>query len=124
MYALGSQCHAQLLDRRVVRLIRPRYGAQRNIESIPSIDGDDGHRQREELIVAERLPHFLIDGVRDTVISNQRDGLRPEPRRAFPLAVEGALAPGIEQVQTLLVLTASPRVLDVHVQAVGTPVDL
>jgi hypothetical protein len=69
--ALGRQCRAQLFDRRVVCLIHPWHSPQRNIEAIEDIDHCDSHHQREELIVAERLPHFLIDSVRDTVIGNQ-----------------------------------------------------
>jgi hypothetical protein len=52
------------------------------------------------------------------------DRLGPFERRAFSIGKERRLAPGVEGVDTLLGFTVEPRVLRVHVDAIGAAVDL
>src|SRR5699024_10724812 len=80
--------------------------------------------ETDQLGFAEMRAYLFVDLIRHMVVRDPGDGLRPGQRRALPLAVEWRLAPGVEDVETLLALARRAGILAVHVQAVGAAVDL
>src|SRR5215472_12666937 len=57
-------------------------------------------------------------------VGDQGQRLGPGQRRPLALAVERRLAPGVEQIEPLLVLAGCAQLLGVHVDAMGAAVDL
>src|SRR6185312_13310373 len=76
------------------------------------------------LLVAELSLELLIDIVGSARLMQHGQGLGPGERRALAIAVERRLAPGVEQVETLLRFPPLARVGGVHVEAKGAAVDL
>jgi len=105
-------------------LIAADLDAEGDGEPIPAIDGDDGQGEVDQLLFGEVLAHLLIERVRYVVRRDERDGLGPGQRGALALGVERRLGPGGEDVEALFALAGGARILAVHVQAVGTAVEL
>jgi hypothetical protein len=86
-------------------------GAEADGEAVPAVDGDDRQRQRDGLLFVELRAYLLVDVVGGAGLRQQRQRLAPGERGPLPVAVEGRLSPGGEQVQPLLRslrLTCSP----------------
>src|SRR5437773_11794326 len=111
-------------DRRLGWAIGARNEAGRDRKSIPCVDGRQRERQIAQFLLAESRSDLLVQRVGHVSIRDQRHRFGPRERRALTLRVVGALAPGIERVEALLALPARTQILPVHVEAIGTAVDL
>jgi hypothetical protein len=109
----------------LARFIAPRLKKpRRDCQTVPRVDLDDGIDESAEFVRRKDRCRFfdhLLWGVR---FSNERDGLRQRQRATFSVCKEGRLSPRAQRVKTLFCLPSSTRVLGVHIETVGAPVDL
>ena len=57
---------------RARRLVAPDVRAEADREPVPSIDGDDGHRQIHQLLLTEMLAHALVQLIGRSANANRR----------------------------------------------------
>src|SRR5688500_8410727 len=100
-------------------LVGARLRAEGHREAVPSVDGDDDHRQLDSLLLGEPGTNFLECAVRHPRAADIRHDLGPRKCRALPLREEWRLAPYGNRVQALLRLAEDTGVLRMHVHAVG-----
>jgi hypothetical protein len=93
-------------------------------DGVPGVDGDDEADQRRDLLRAELRGHVLVSLIGNVRIGQARHGLGERQRRALARGEVRGLAPGGQAVDALLALADRARVLGVHVDAVGTAVEL
>jgi hypothetical protein len=98
--------------------------AKADRQPVPGIDGSDPDRERDEFVVGEGAPYFLVVGVGCAALRDPGEGLGPGEGSPFPLRVELGFAPSVEEEQPVLRLAPLDRVLPVHVQAVCAAVHL
>ena len=111
-----------MLDR---GLVVARGVAERDIEPVPRVDGDDAQRQLRELLVAEFFPSLVVHLVGDFLVGQAGDRFGPGKGGALARVIQiRDLAPGREHVNALLRLAARTQILGMHVEAVGASVDL
>ncbi len=113
-----------LLCRRGGRLISPDCLRKGDRQPVPAVDRDDRHRQLDQLFFTELCTRCLELLVRRMSLGDQRDGFRPPWSGAFAVGVERRLAPSVEGIEPLFAFAERPRVLCVHVNAVGAAVHL
>ena len=77
-----------------------------------------------EFLLTEPRPDFFVHLVGGMRVRDERHRLRPLEGRAFPRGIVRILAPGVERVEALLILTDRAEILPVHVETVGTAVHL
>src|SRR6185295_20264793 len=100
------------------------HGAKGDVEAVCAVDRYDRERQIDELLFAELRPSYLIDFIRDVTFGDTGHGFTPGKCRAFPVAVEGGLLPGVEEVKPLLAFPHGAELLHMHVNTMSTTVDL
>src|SRR5215470_12650467 len=76
--------------------------AESDIEPVEAVDRGNHEGQDRQLLLGEFGPRSLVDIVGDTRRGKSRQRLRPAECRTFPRAVEGRVAPGIEEIDTPL----------------------
>jgi hypothetical protein len=101
---------------------RPGSGAYG--DRVPGVDRDDQADQRGDLLRREPGGDRVVVLGRDVVGGQQGDGLRERQGGALFFCEERRFAPCGQGVYPLLGLADGPRVLGVHVDAVGAAVDL
>ena len=125
---LTSSPHAgrgYLLRRVAYRhFVASRHGAERDVEPVGAVDGDDRQRQVGEFFFGELRARLLVHLVRRMALGDQRQRFGPSQRRALALAVERRFIPGVEQIKPLFAFARGAQLLGVHVDAVGAAVDL
>ena len=100
-----------------------RHRAEGDGKPVPGVDGRDQHGQVHRLGLRELRADLGIDVVGRMRFGDQRHGFGPGERRAFALAIDRRFAPGVQEIEPLLGLSALARILGVHVDAVGAAVD-
>jgi len=107
-----------------MRLVRAGRHAERDQKPVPGIDRSDSEGEVDEFVGSEVRLDALVDVVRDVSLGNQGDCFGPLERSALTVGIEGGFSPGIEEIETLLGLAEGARVFGVHIEAVGTAIDL
>src|ERR1700748_1341927 len=86
--------------------------------------GGDGEGKVGDLLFGEVGAGLGISLIGGVTVGDEGEGLGPGEGGALAVGVVGALAPGVEGVETLLTFAEGAEVLRVHVEAVGAAVDL
>src|SRR5262245_28315330 len=100
----GSARYRLASDSMLGRLVGPRGVAERDEQTIPAVDRHHGHRQLDQLGLAEVLARLRMNLVRDMAVGDVRDRFAPGERGALAIGVVRRLAPRVEPVQPLLAL--------------------
>src|SRR6266404_3784124 len=93
-------------------------------QAVPGIDHSDHDREVRQLLFGELTPYCFVD-----LIGRMRRGdicecFRPDQGRTLVLRIEMRLSPGIEQMHAQVGFTVFARLFSVHVETIGTAVDL
>lgn len=99
---------------------RPEWNSQ----PIPPVDGDDREREIDNLLLAKMRAKLLITRIVNLVRSDPRYRLCPVQGGTLPIGKEWRFPPGRERIKALFGFTGFPRVFGVHVQAIGTAIEL
>ena len=91
-------------------------------DAIPSVDGHNRHRQRDDLSLVEMPAQFFVHIVGSVGLGNEGQSIGPR-QGAFTIGVERRLAPRGQCVEALLGLPSRPGILGVHVDAIRATVD-
>ena len=105
-------------------LVFPGDHAETDAQTIPGVDGCHRQGQIDQFLIGEALPDLVVDAVRHVVLADQSYRFGPGKSRTLTICEEGRFAPRIKCVQTLFRFAAGPRILAMHVEAIGTAVDL
>jgi hypothetical protein len=106
------------------RLIRAGNCPEADSQPIPAVDGHNGERPIDQFLLREALPHCGVELVRCMVVADERDRFSPGKCRPLPIGEERRFPPGRQGLEALLRLTTGARILRVHVDTEGTPVEL
>src|SRR5919106_3266699 len=98
--------------------------AEADLDPVPSVDRHNQQGELHLLLLTELRLQRLVNIIRRARLGYQRQGFGPSKRGAFALAIERRLAPGIQQIKTLLGLAIFSRARGVHVKTKSTPIDL
>ena len=98
--------------------------SQTNTQSIPVIDGADGHRQEGHFCFRELRPQCLIDGVRRPLGRERRQTFRPRQSGLLPCRKNTGIPPARDQIQLDRVHTDLTGDVQVVLNTERTAVDL
>ena len=84
------------------KLERSRYCPERNSETVPAVDCDNGQREIDEFLFCKMRPNGLVRLIRHVIDTDERDRFCPGQRGALSFRVVRALAPEAHGIQTLL----------------------
>src|SRR5262249_13154503 len=93
------------------RTVAARHRAAAYEEPVPPVDGDHGHGQIHQLLLAEMAARAFIHLVRHVIATDRRHRLGPGEGRPLALAVEGSLLPDGKRIEPLFGLTVRPGIL-------------
>src|SRR6266581_3007456 len=105
-------------------LVGARFGAEADGEAVPAIDRNKGKGQIRQFRLVKRLAYLLVQLIRYVAVGNESYSLRPGQGCAFAFSVIGGFAPGHQPVKSLLAFSPRTGIFPVHVDTVGTAVDL
>src|SRR5690348_87542 len=101
-----------------------RHRAEGDRKPVPRVDGSDQDGQVHSLRFGEVLAELLIGIIGRMRFGDPRHRLGPGQRRSFAISVNRRLAPGVQEIKSLLGFAMLTRILCVHVDAEGTAIDL
>src|SRR5258708_11514876 len=107
-----------------LRLVDRMLVAKSDRQPVPQVDRADQDGEVDDLLLAELRAQLLERLGRRVRLGNQRHRLRPRQSGALARRIDLGFAPRIEQIKPLFPLAAPPRILAVHIEAVGGGVDL
>src|SRR5689334_10634082 len=105
-------------------LISSRSCAERDVQTVPSVNRNHGERQIGQFTIAEVMLCFLEYFVGHTAFTELRYSFRPRECGALLVVVVGRFAPGIQAIETLLSFTRRAQIFPMHVDAVSAAIDL
>ena len=116
-------CIVELSRNVIIKLL---FGnrAEADRQTIPTVDGNNGERQVDQVFLAKLLAYRCIRLVRHVVTGNQGYRLRPCQGCLLTLGIKWGLTPGNEFVQALFAFAARPRRFGMQIDSIRTPVDL
>src|SRR5690625_3203282 len=93
-------------------------------QAVPGIDRGDQKGQGGDLLFGEMRSESLVICIRRSAISNSCHGFGPGKSPALARTVERRIAPGAQDVETLLAFAVAPRLARMHMQTIGASIDL
>src|SRR5665213_943884 len=94
-------------------------------EPVPHVDRGDSHEQVNDLLRGEATGQFRPHGIWHAAVRDKGRSLGERQRSSLALGEQrGCFPPGTEDIEPTLVLPTDTGIACVHVQAVGTAVEL
>src|SRR6185437_11679857 len=93
-------------------------------DAVPSVNGDDGKRERDDFRFGEMSFHFFEGLIRYVRFGNESERFSPREGGSFALGIKRRFAPGVEFVETLFGFAGGAGVFRMHVEAIRAAVNL
>jgi len=105
-------------------LVRSRDRPKADGKAVPAVNGDESERQVHEFLLGKLLARQLIHLVGYMLSGYQSDCFCPGESSPLSLGIEGRFSPGDKLIEPLFTFTSHPCIFCVHINAIGTAVDL
>src|SRR5258708_3484768 len=105
-------------------LIAAYLAAEADDKAVPRVDGGNREGEVHQFFVGKMRLDAFIDLVRDMIVGNQSESLGPFQRCSLSLSVKWRFSPGGKQIDTLLTLSSRAGIFRVHIDAIGTSINL
>ncbi len=93
-------------------------------KAVPAVNGDESERQVHEFLLGKLLARLLVYLIWYMLDGDQRDCFCPGESSPPSFGVKWRFSPGIKLIEPLFTFTSRACIFRMHINAIGTAVDL